>query len=145
MRPEPTISAWAPSLRLRRESNMTLQPALTLTRSSASSKKDTKSIIGPSGVRDILAALAAAGHGAVPTVCIGGVNASNAGPVIAGCRAAAKALDGIAVVSAIVAAADPAAAARDLLAKVTVAMIPQVVRAVAETTPLTHNMTNLVR
>ncbi|KAH6998687.1 Hydroxyethylthiazole kinase family-domain-containing protein [Ilyonectria sp. MPI-CAGE-AT-0026] len=107
-------------------------------------KKDTKSIIGPSGVRDILAALAAAGHGAVPTVCIGGVNASNAGPVIAGCRAAAKALDGIAVVSAIVAAKDPAAAARDLLAKVTVAMIPQVVRAVAETTPLTHNMTNLV-
>ncbi|KAK7422369.1 thiamine biosynthetic bifunctional enzyme [Neonectria punicea] len=109
-----------------------------------STKKDTKSIIGPAGVRAILADLAAAGHGAVPTVCIGGVGTSNAGPVVAACRAPAKALDGVAVVSAIVAAPDPAAAARDLLAQVTVAMIPQVVRAVAETTPLTHNMTNLV-
>ncbi|KAH7170360.1 Hydroxyethylthiazole kinase family-domain-containing protein [Dactylonectria macrodidyma] len=107
-------------------------------------KKDTKSIIGPEGVRNILAALASAGHGSVPTVCIGGVNAANAGAVIAGCRGPAKAVDGIAVVSAIVAASDPAAAARDLVAKVAVAMIPQVVRAVADTTPLSHNMTNLV-
>ena len=108
------------------------------------SKKDTKSIIGPSGVREILSALNAAGHGAVPTVCIGGVNASNAASIIAGCRSPTKALDGVAVVSAIMAAKDPAAAARDLLAKITVAMTPDVVRAVADKTPLTHNMTNLV-
>ncbi|KAI5465614.1 Hydroxyethylthiazole kinase family-domain-containing protein [Mariannaea sp. PMI_226] len=107
-------------------------------------KKDTKSIIGPAGVREILSALAAAGHGSIPTVCIGGVNASNIGPVIAGCCSPAKALDGVAVVSAIMAASDPAAATRDLVSKITTAMIPQVVRAVAETTPLTHNMTNLV-
>ncbi|KAM5351380.1 hypothetical protein ACJ41O_004103 [Fusarium nematophilum] len=111
---------------------------------STQTKKDTKSIIGPSGVRDILSALAAAGHGAVPTVCIGGINASNAAPVIAAARAPEKALDGVAVVSALVAAPDPAAAARDLLGKVVVAMIPEVVKAVADKTPLTHNMTNLV-
>jgi thiamine-phosphate diphosphorylase/hydroxyethylthiazole kinase len=95
-------------------------------------------------VRDILSALASAGHAHVPTVCIGGVNASNIGPVIAGCRSPSKALDGVAVVSALMAAPDPAAAARDLVGKVAVAMIPQVVRVVADTTPLTHNMTNLV-
>ncbi|KAH6888559.1 Hydroxyethylthiazole kinase family-domain-containing protein [Thelonectria olida] len=107
-------------------------------------KKDTKSIIGPAGVRDILSALAAAGHGHIPTVCIGGINASNTAPVIAACRSPSKALDGVAVVSALMAATDPAAAARDLVGKVAVAMIPQVVRVVADTTPLTHNMTNLV-
>ncbi|KAF4981641.1 hypothetical protein FZEAL_2610, partial [Fusarium zealandicum] len=108
---------------------------------STQTKKDTKSIIGTSGLNEILSALAAAGHGAVPTVCIGGINASNAAPVIAAARSPAKALDGVAVVSALMAASDPAAAARDMLAKVIVAMIPQVVRAVADKTPLTHNMT----
>lgn len=109
-----------------------------------SRKKDTKSIIGPGGVRGILAGLAAAGHGSVPTVCIGGINAENAGPVLAASRAPTKALEGVAVVSAIVAAQDPAAAARDLVGRVLKAMLPQVVRAVADTTPLSHNMTNLV-
>ncbi|KAL2693856.1 hypothetical protein Neosp_000422 [[Neocosmospora] mangrovei] len=111
---------------------------------STQTKKDTKSIIGPSGVRDILSALAAAGHGAVPTVCIGGVNGSNAGSVLTAARSPTKALDGVAVVSAIIAAPDPAAASRDLLSQVITARIPEVVGAVANTTPLTHNMTNLV-
>lgn len=62
------------------------------------------------------------------------------------CSAApAKSLDGIAVVSALVAAEDPAAAARDLLAKVVTGRVPDVLRAVAEGSPLSHNMTNLVR
>ncbi|KIE02908.1 cysteine synthase B, partial [Metarhizium majus ARSEF 297] len=107
-------------------------------------KKDTKSIIGPSGVADILAALDAAGHSSIPAVCIGGVNASNASAVLAGSASPHKALDGLAVVSAIIAAADPAAASRDLLAKVITAKIPDVVAAVGMKTPLSHNMTNLV-
>ncbi|KAH0596205.1 hypothetical protein MHUMG1_06066 [Metarhizium humberi] len=107
-------------------------------------KKDTKSIIGPSGVADILAALDAAGHSSIPAVCIGGVNASNATAVLEGSASPHKALNGLAVVSAIIAAADPAAASRDLLGKVITAKIPGVVAAVARKTPLSHNMTNLV-
>ncbi|KJK77522.1 hypothetical protein H634G_07261 [Metarhizium anisopliae BRIP 53293] len=111
---------------------------------STATKKDTKSIIGPSGVADILAALDAAGHSSIPAVCIGGVNASNASAVLAGSASPHKALDGLAVVSAIIAAADPAAASRDLLGKVITAKIPDVIAAVARKTPLSHNMTNLV-
>ncbi|KAK1240671.1 hypothetical protein MKX07_006104 [Trichoderma sp. CBMAI-0711] len=110
-------------------------------------KKDTKSIIGPSGIRSILQALSSssAGHASIPTVCIGGINARNATAVLLESSAAPqKSLDGIAVVSALVAADDPAAAARDLLAKVVTGRVPDVLRAVAETTPLSHNMTNLV-
>lgn len=55
-----------------------------------------------------------------------------------------KSLDGVAVVSAIVAAKDPGAAARQILGQVVSAKVPDVVRAVARTAPLTHNMTNLV-
>ncbi|KHN99506.1 Hydroxyethylthiazole kinase [Metarhizium album ARSEF 1941] len=108
------------------------------------SKKDTKSIIGPSGVAGILAALHAAGYSSTPTVCIGGINASNASAVLAGSASPHKALHGIAVVSAIVAADDPAAVSRDLLAKVVTAKIPRVVAAVGRKKPLSHNMTNLV-
>ncbi|KAM0253886.1 hypothetical protein ACHAQJ_007118 [Trichoderma viride] len=108
-------------------------------------KKDTKSIIGTAGIRTILLALSGAGHASIPTVCIGGINGSNATSVLIESSAApAKSLDGIAVVSALVAAADPAAAARDLLGKVVAGRIPDVIRAVAATTPLSHNMTNLV-
>ncbi|KAL7819829.1 Hydroxyethylthiazole kinase family domain-containing protein [Trichoderma gracile] len=108
-------------------------------------KKDTKSIIGPSGIRSILHALSSAGHASIPTVCIGGINARNATSVLIESSAAPqKSLDGIAVVSALIAAEDPAAAARDLLAKVVTGRVPDVLRAVAEGTPLSHNMTNLV-
>ncbi|KAG6029013.1 hypothetical protein E4U41_000509, partial [Claviceps citrina] len=107
-------------------------------------KKDTKSIIGPPGVRDILHALHQAGYSSTPTVCIGGLNASNAGAVLAQSASPHKRLDGVAVVSALVAADDPAAVARDLLGQVICAKIPDVVAAVASKTPLSHNMTNLV-
>jgi thiamine-phosphate diphosphorylase/hydroxyethylthiazole kinase len=117
---------------------------LTLTRPPR--KKDTKSIIGTVGIRTILLGLSAAGHTSIPTVCIGGINGSNATSVLIESSAApAKSLDGIAVVSALVAAADPAAAARDLLGKVAAGRIPDVIKTVAATTPLSHNMTNLVR
>ncbi|KAM3457344.1 hypothetical protein MY3296_001086 [Beauveria thailandica] len=112
---------------------------------STTTKKDTKSIIGPSGVRTILKAMVEAGHGAVPTVCIGGINNDNAAKVLAQSSAApAKSLDGVAVVSAVIAAEDPAEAARLLAGHVAVAAIPLVVGAVGRTTPLSHNMTNLV-
>ncbi|KAM3503267.1 hypothetical protein MY10362_004306 [Beauveria mimosiformis] len=112
---------------------------------STATKKDTKSIIGPSGVRTILKAMVEAGHGAVATVCIGGINNDNAAKVLAQSSAApAKSLDGVAVVSAIIAAKDPAEAARLLAGHVAVAAIPLVVGAVGRTTPLSHNMTNLV-
>lgn len=108
-------------------------------------KTDTKSIIGPSGVSTILQSLVSQGHADIPTVCIGGINASNALAVLAQSASPTKTLDGVAVVSAIVAVEDPAAAARDLLGKVIAAKVPGVVRAVAKKGPLSHNMTNLVR
>ncbi|KAK7225688.1 hypothetical protein V2G26_013691 [Clonostachys chloroleuca] len=111
---------------------------------STQTKKDTKSIIGPSGVRTILSQLAASGHGGISTVCIGGINISNTQQVMTQSSAPAKSLDGVAVVSAIIAAANPAAAARELSSKVLTAKVPDVIRAVAKKTPLSHNMTNLV-
>lgn len=77
-------------------------------------KKNAKSIIGPEGMRQILQRLHARGHRQIPTVCIGGINASNIPQVISE-GPSEKALDGVAVVSAIVAADDPEAASRTLL------------------------------
>lgn len=69
---------------------------------------------------------------------------ANAFAVLSESRSRVKALDGVAVVSAIVASADAEASARELQTRTTKARIPDVVRAVAQTTPLSHNMTNLV-
>lgn len=107
-------------------------------------KKDTKSVIGPAGVASILAALDAGGHSEIPTVCIGGVGAADARRIMQLSAAPGKGLDGVAVVSAIVAAASPAAAAGVLAGQVATAKVPDVVRAVARVSPLSHNMTNLV-
>lgn len=85
-----------------------------------------------------------AGYGNVPTVCIGGVNAGNTAAVVRDSSSPRKSLSGVAVVSAIVAAKDPAEASRDLLGKVAAGSIGAVVGAVARSTPLSHNMTNLV-
>lgn len=107
-------------------------------------KTDTAAILGPAGVRAILAALAAAGHASVPTVAIGGIDAANAAAVLAQARAPRKALDGLAVVSAIVASPRPAAAAARLLSTVLRARLPPVIASMRRTTPVSHNMTNLV-
>ncbi|KAI0480661.1 TMP-TENI-domain-containing protein [Xylariaceae sp. FL0804] len=134
-------------------------------------KENTKSIIGVDGVQRLLRHIASLGSD-VRTVCIGGINASNAARVAwqsavpPGPSPGRKALDGVAVVSAVMAAADPAAAAAGLLRALRappafaraapteaqrvrtpdelLAAVPDVVRAVAETRPLSHNMTNLV-
>lgn len=128
-------------------------------------KTNAKSIIGTAGVREILGAIADAGHH-TQTVCIGGVNGSNLERVMFQCGSPQKSLDGVAVVSAIMAAPDPEGEARRLLGLVgaaplfrqcagkkdgkatepgeIIALIPAVINAVHSTTPLSHNMTNLV-
>jgi thiamine-phosphate diphosphorylase/hydroxyethylthiazole kinase len=100
------------------------------------------------------------------TVCIGGVNTGNAQRVLYQSKATHRQLDGIAVVSAIVGAEDPTAAAKELLSLVNTPppwisrtpaekrnpitkdtireLVPLIVKSVAETNPLCHNMTNLV-
>ncbi|KAK3906355.1 hypothetical protein C8A05DRAFT_11906 [Staphylotrichum tortipilum] len=128
-------------------------------------KTNTKEIIGAAGVREILGRIAEAGYG-TQTVCIGGINASNLQRIVYQCAAEKKALDGVAVVSAVMAAQDPDAAARKLLglvrnpppfkadlrgegsdkadAESIVTQVPSIVRRVHDTTPLSHNMTNIV-
>ncbi|EME84059.1 uncharacterized protein MYCFIDRAFT_152334 [Pseudocercospora fijiensis CIRAD86] len=125
-------------------------------------KANTKSIIGTAGVQFILNSLAEKGLD-VNTVCIGGINASNAQRVLFQTASAKKKLDGVAVVSAIVAADDARKAASDLLRLVRtpppfattlakpkllrqdiVSKAPQVVKRMAGRKPLCHNMTNLV-
>jgi thiamine-phosphate diphosphorylase/hydroxyethylthiazole kinase len=99
----------------------------------------------------------------VKTVCIGGINAKNCQRVLYQTAAADKKLDGIAVVSAIMAAKDPKKAASDLCELVAtpppfatnpstmplthehiIRKIPELVKRLAGKKPLCHNMTNLV-
>lgn len=127
-------------------------------------KENTKSIIGTAGVRQIISRLVEEGHD-VKTVCIGGINHSNAQRVLYQTATLHKKLDGVAVVSAIMAASDPKSAAstlRDLIhapppfastlttppPALTPASIisaaPGLFSRLAATKPLAHNMTNLV-
>ncbi|KAI0405362.1 Hydroxyethylthiazole kinase family-domain-containing protein [Xylaria palmicola] len=130
-----------------------------------STKENTKSIIGVDGLQQRLLQLAQA-KSTVQTVCIGGINASNTSRVVWQSAVDGKSLDGVAVVSAIMAAADPEASARQLKELVKtppafarrivtvgqqdrspeqlIALAPEVIRAVAAGKPLSHNMTNLV-
>lgn len=133
---------------------------------STQTKTNTKNVIGPEGLRHTLAVLAERGHGGVPAVCIGGINASNIPQVLFRGSPPEKPLDGVAVVSAIMAAEDPEAASRTLLGLVRDAaernrqprtgtavaaskeellkLVPGAIKAVHEQKPLSHNMTNLV-
>lgn len=126
-------------------------------------KDNAKSIIGTAGVRNILASLAANACADVKTVCIGGINLANAQRVLYQTATPHKSLDGVAVVSAIVAAPDPKSAAsrlRDLVQSPPpfatssrrpglfvddiTARVPGLIKRVATKNPLCHNMTNLV-
>ena len=100
----------------------------------------------------------------VKTVAIGGINTSNVQRVMYQSQSTSKALDGIAIVSGIVAAHDPRLAAMRLQTlmktppafalgvsngasesvKHLLSKIPDVVNEVRRTKPLCHNMTNLV-
>ncbi|KAI1376676.1 TMP-TENI-domain-containing protein [Hypoxylon crocopeplum] len=128
-------------------------------------KENAKSIIGVDGLQEILLKIAAEKWG-VKTVSIGGINASNVSRVMWQSTGKGKSLDGVAVVSAIMAARDPEAASRELFqlvkspppfAKAVVttgqqtrspkeilALVPYIIKAVDTRKPLSHNMTNLV-
>lgn len=119
-------------------------------------------MIGPDGLRQTLIDLAMAGYRGLPTVCIGGINASNIPQVMFRGSPPSSPLNGVAVVSAIMAAEDPEAAARLLLGLVRdasrrhvgtcsfeekeelLAQAPHAIRQVHDQKPLSHNMTNLV-
>ncbi|OTA99175.1 hypothetical protein M426DRAFT_325371 [Hypoxylon sp. CI-4A] len=128
-------------------------------------KENTKSIIGVEGLQEVLLKINAE-KWPVKTVCIGGINKSNVSRVVWQSTGNGKSLDGVAVVSAIMAARDPEAAAKELLqlvksppafAKAVVtpgqqkrspeellSLVPYILKAVDSKKPLSHNMTNLV-
>ena len=99
------------------------------------------------------------------TVAIGGINATNVQRVLYQSKAAFKGLDGVAVVSTIMAAENPESAAAELRSLIIanspfgvcaadtakshtveelLAKVPAVVKKLGEVKPLCHNMTNLV-
>jgi thiamine-phosphate diphosphorylase/hydroxyethylthiazole kinase len=100
----------------------------------------------------------------VGTVSIGGINHTNVQRVIYQSKSPKKALDGVAIVSAIVAAEDPKASAEHFVELITNAPrfampanfpraneteallndVPKIVRNVVKTHPLVHNMINFV-
>jgi len=100
----------------------------------------------------------------IKTVCIGGINASNAQRVLFESRSPSKALDGVAVVSAIISASDPKLASQTLKSLIVTpppfalyrrspepitqslidTQVPAILTKLIETSPLCHNMTNLV-
>ncbi|KAA8650433.1 hypothetical protein EYZ11_011374 [Aspergillus tanneri] len=126
-------------------------------------KTNTRSILGTAGTRAILDALSTSGR-SVRTVSIGGINLSNVQRVLYQSKSQNKGLDGVAIVSAIMAADDPKAAAeafvqhiatpprfvrslvpppiRDVLALVE--DVPRIVHKVVQGNPLVHNMINFV-
>lgn len=128
-------------------------------------KTNTKNVIGTAGTKEILRAIAAEGSH-VRTVSIGGINASTVQRVLFQSSDSRKRLDGVAVVSAIIAANDPRRAAKELLelvktpppfavaslantqkqadAKSLLEQVPGAIKEVGSKSPLSHNMTNLV-
>ena len=128
----------------------------------SSTKENTKSIIGTAGVRTILHHLSMT-DAKIPTVAIGGLNLSNVQRVMFQSKAPKKGLDGVAVVSAIMAAENPKSAAAELRQAIDTVpktsspgakenhslpillrKIPHIVAALGLMKPLCHNMTNLV-
>ncbi len=132
-------------------------------------KANAKDIIGTAGCQAILQAMADNGYGNVSTVCIGGQSAKNVSRVMYQTKSEKKGLNGVALVSAIVSAKDPEAAARDLLHRVhspppfayeqhrristasydeeqesLIKGVAEVVARIKKVGPLSHNMTNLV-
>ncbi|KXJ94733.1 Hydroxyethylthiazole kinase family-domain-containing protein [Microdochium bolleyi] len=129
-------------------------------------KENTKSIIGTEGLQQLLQKLEDI-KSPVKTVCIGGLNKSNISRVLwQSTTPSGRSVDGVALVSAIVAAPEPGVAAAELLRVVKsppafaklaptqeqlrrppqdlTELIPEVIKAVDSKKPLSHNMTNLV-
>ena len=125
-------------------------------------KENTKSIIGTAGVKNILHRLSTMDQ-VIPTVAIGGLNGTNIQRVMFQSKSPSKGLDGVAIVSAIMAAQDSKAAAVALRKSVNnipltmspaakenqkvetlLSQIPEIVKKLGIKSPLCHNMTNLV-
>ncbi|XHG03202.1 hypothetical protein AWENTII_006518 [Aspergillus wentii] len=127
-------------------------------------KTNTKSIIGTAGTQAILEAISDEGR-SVGTVSIGGINISNVQRVLYQSQSPRKGLDGVAIVSAIMAADDPAAAAAEFAKRIKspppfataapkspraneaaalLEEVPHVVREFVVAHPLVHNMINYV-
>ncbi|KAJ5591509.1 uncharacterized protein N7459_001878 [Penicillium hispanicum] len=125
-------------------------------------KTNTKSVIGTAGTQAILHAISDATS--VGTVSIGGINHSNVQRVIYQSKSPSKGLDGVAIVSGIMAADDPKASAEQFANLINTSPrfaltpqvaraneveallheVPQVVRKMVEVHPLVHNMINFV-
>lgn len=128
----------------------------------ASSKTNTKTLLGIAGARAILKEMSDATS--LGTVAIGGINHSNVQRVMYQTRSSEKGLDGVAIVSAIMAADDPKAATEELVKLVKsppsfaltapvsrdneveslLQEVPQIVRKMVEVHPVVHNMINVV-
>lgn len=126
-------------------------------------KTNTKSIIGTSGTQGILDYMTQNGLD-MGTVAIGGINLSNVQRVLYQSQTSKKGLDGVAIVSAIMAADDPQAAAAEFARRIKAPApfatvpktprtnevtslleeVPGVVRKVVKAHPLAHNMINYV-
>ena len=130
-------------------------------------KRDTKHIIGTIGLQQILAECSTGSEKAVPCVAIGSINATNVQRVLHQSSYLSNALNGVAVVSAIMASADPRAAARELRDLIVtmpstyyaavpaghapstdlpelIGQVPSIVKAHFSSSVLCHNMTNTV-
>ncbi|RHZ71257.1 hypothetical protein CDV55_100703 [Aspergillus turcosus] len=126
-------------------------------------KTNTKHILGTAGTQAILDAISDSGRN-VGTVAIGGINLSNVQRVMYQSKAPRKGLDGVAIVSAIMAADDPRAAAEEFVKRINsppsfawepkapraneaaalVEEVPQIVQKMVKAHPLVHNMINYV-
>lgn len=137
---------------------------------STATKKDTKNIIGPVGVRRVLRELRAAnGHGdsdnvpekttsgtkrTIKCVVIGGVNETNGARLLHQCQIPGQKIDGLAVVSCIMAREDAYQATKDLvdviksgwwlLAPTAFSTSATTIQDVRTIKPLVHHITNNV-
>lgn len=130
-------------------------------------KQDTKSIIGTKGLQEILGATATGTEKSIPCVAIGSINATNVQRVLHQSAHGTNRLNGVAVVSAIMASPNPQKSAGVLLtlikttaekyysavppgmtASTTVSdfltQIPEIIKTHVTSSPLSHNMTNTV-
>jgi len=130
-------------------------------------KTDTKSIIGTKGLQEILGATKTGTATTTPCVAIGSINATNVQRVLHQSAHGTNRLNGVAVVSAIMASPDPQASARELVLLIQttpekyytaappgitpsstlpslLAQIPEIIKTHATSSPLSHNMTNTV-
>ncbi|KAI8642180.1 Hydroxyethylthiazole kinase family-domain-containing protein [Parasitella parasitica] len=124
-----------------------------------STKKNIKEPLGTTGVRRILESMQG---NPIPTVAIGGINAENACQVIEGSNTGKIHIDGLAIVSAIMAAEDPKVACEELLKLIrhslsklgtkvnnntvddAIRFAVQAAKNIRDTTPMVHHITNYV-